>query len=78
MRTLHIHDFVGHMHWPHWRQMQPRIKDIVTQPIFWAIVVMALLIGLLILLALFSDTEGVPGYPNYPGPIYPFTYPYTH
>lgn len=64
MRTTHIH----HVHRPDWHHFGEGVRHVLRDPLFWAIVVLALILAALMFFAAMQ-----PALPNQP---YSPTYPY--
>ena len=65
MRTTHIH----HVHRPDWHHIGEQLLHVLRDPLFWAIVILGLLLAALMFFAAMQ-----PAVPNEP---YMLTYPYT-
>ena len=74
MQRVHMHtpDWV-YRHKPNWHTIGIRLEHIIHDPHFWATLALAILLGLMILTAIFTARTGeTPVRPVYPG--YPYSY----
>ena len=72
MQRIHMHTPVWmHRHKPNWHAVGIHLEHIIHDPRFWASLVVALLLGLIILMAILSNPAGgTPMRPLYP--MYPY------
>jgi hypothetical protein len=73
MQRLHLHKPVWiHAHKPDWHLFGVRLEHLIHDPRFWAAVALAVLLGAMIALAIFSPgtSRGTPMTPIYPYPPY--------
>ena len=73
MQRLHLHKPVWiHAHKPDWHLFGIRMERLIHDPRFWAAVALAVLLGAMIALAIFSPgtSRGTPMTPIYPYPPY--------
>ena len=70
--NTHMH-MPAWMHWhkPNWHTMGFRLGHLVHDPRFWATVALAVLLTLMILTAIFTESQSTTPVPR-PYPIYPY------